>query len=97
MTEMNIPRTTGVMAFFAAGALMLLTSACSGQQQPESAAATAAGNQTTMSFDLNACQQLGPSLYQCPGSDKPICDTGYNKGDVECLKVDENGVLIQTL
>lgn len=97
MTKLSIQRTTGVMAFFAAGALMLLTSACSGQQQPENAAATAAGNQTAMSFDLNACQQLGPSLYQCPGSDKPICDPGYNKGDVECVKVDKNGVLIQTL
>jgi hypothetical protein len=48
-----------------------------------------------MNFDLNACQQLGPSLYQCPGSDNPICDPGYNKGDVDCIKVDKSGVLIR--
>lgn len=67
--------------------------ACSGQQAPSAAGTT--GNQVAMNFDLNACENLGPGLYRCPGSDKPICDPGYNKGDVECLKVDKNGVLIR--
>ncbi len=66
-----------------------------GQQAPAPPTESAAGNQVALSFDLNTCQQLGPGLYQCPGSDKPICDPGYNKGDVDCVKVDKNGVLIR--
>lgn len=76
-----------------AGLLLLGMVACSGQQAPSAAGTT--GNQVAMNFDLNACENLGPGLYRCPGSDKPICDPGYNKGDVECLKVDKNGVLIR--
>ncbi len=90
------------------GAALLLTLAstsfgqdASGQQpstQPAPPASTesAAGNQVALSFDLGTCQQLGPGLYQCPSSDKPICDPGYNKGDVDCIRIDANGVLIKT-
>lgn len=76
-----------------AGLMLLGMVACSGQQPPP--AAESAGNQVAMNFDLGTCQQLSPGLYQCPGSDKAICDPGYNKGDVECIKVDKNGVLIR--
>ncbi len=93
---MTTIRRSKLNLFVRCGAAVLLLgmAACSGQQPPS--AAEAAGNQVAMNFDLNTCQQLGPGLYQCPGSDKPICDPGYNKGDVECVKVDKNGVLIHT-
>ena len=78
----------------AVGSLMATMSACS--SQPESAQ-TAAANQIAMKFDLGQCQQLEPSLFKCPAVDKPLCDPGYNKNDVICVKVDKTGVLMQQL
>lgn len=85
----------GLAITLCAGLLVLAIAGCSGQQTPAASGESPAGNQVAMSFDLNACQQLGPSLYQCPGSDKPICDPGYNKGDIECVRVDKSGVLVR--
>ncbi len=88
-------------------ALALALSAPVGAQQPPadgngsaqqpSASGNGSAAETVMNFDLNSCQQVGPGLYQCPGSDKPICDPSYDRGDVDCLRVDQNGVLIRTL
>lgn len=92
---MKIRKTVALLAVSSVIAVFALAlSACS-QQAPPPPAQTAAANQTAMNFDLNKCQQMAPHLYKCPGSDKPICDPAYNKGNVECLKVDANGVLIQ--
>jgi hypothetical protein len=78
----------------AAGTLAVAMSACSAQ--PESAQ-TASANQVAMKFDLGQCQQTSPSLYKCPAVDKPLCDPGYNKADVICVKIDKTGVVLQQL
>jgi len=83
-----------VMALLAAGSLAVALSSCSGQQE---SAQTAANNVIAMKFDLGQCQQLSPSLYKCPALDKPLCDPGYNKADVICVKVDSTGVVLQQL
>ena len=94
MKRVKIGHLLEMLAGSGAIAVLALTIyACSGQQE---APQTQQDNQIAMSFDLSKCQALGPSLYQCPGSDKAICDPGYNKGDVECIKVDKTGVTIQT-
>lgn len=89
----TLRRSKLVLLGLGTGTLLLGMVGCSGQQPAPPAESK--GNQVAMNFDLNACQNVGPGLYQCPGSDKPICDPGYNKGDVDCLKVDKNGVLIR--
>ena len=89
----KVRRLVGALMWMGAvGSLMATMSACS--SQPESAQ-TAAANQVAMKFDLSQCQQLEPSLFKCPAVDKPICDPGYNKNQVVCVKVDKSGVLIQ--
>ena len=75
-----------------AAGLTVAMSACSSQSE---APQNAGGNQVAMKFDLSKCQQISPNLFQCPAVDKPICDPGYNKGDVICVKVDKDGVVIQ--
>ncbi len=84
----------GVAALLAVGSLAMTLGACSGQQDSGQAGAN---NQIAMTFDLGQCQQLSPSLYKCPALDKPLCDPGYNKNDVICVKVDKNGVVLQQL
>lgn len=83
---------TGSAVWCAVGLGALILVGCSSQPDTPT---EAAGNQVAMSFDLSKCESLGPSLYQCPGSDKAICTPEYNRGDVECVKADEHGVLIQ--
>jgi hypothetical protein len=80
------------MGLGAAAALAASMSACSSQPQP---GATAGGNQVALKFDLSQCQQISPNLFKCPAIDKPLCTAAYNKGDVICVKVDENGVVVQ--
>lgn len=100
--------STKILALLGAATLAIsLSTRVAAQQLPESngtaqqPAASSNGNgsesaaQTAMTFDLNACQNVGPGLFQCPASYKPICEPGYNRGDVTCLNVDENGVLIR--
>lgn len=96
MIGRNCSIKLGFVTGIGAAALALALSACAGGQQSSAASnGSASEGQVAMNFDLNACRQLGPNLYQCPGSDKPICDPGYNKGDVDCIRVDKNGVLIR--
>ena len=83
-----------MVGFVAAASLAAAMAACSGQQN---SGQTGANNAIAMKFDLGQCQQLSPSLYKCPALDKPICDPGYNKNDVICVKVDSTGVVIQQL
>ena len=79
-------------ALFGVAAMAATISACSSQSQPPQ---SNAGNQVAMRFDLSQCQQISPNLFKCPAVDKPICDPGYNKGDVICVKVDKDGVVLQ--
>ena len=95
MRAAGIGRLVGALMWLGAiGSLTASMSACS--SQPESAQ-TAAANQVAMKFDLGQCQQLSPSLFKCPALDKPLCDPGYNKNDVICVKVDQTGVVLQQL
>ncbi len=79
------------------GAVVLLAGAMSACSSQPDAAQTPANNQIAMKFDLGQCQQLSPSLFKCPALDKPICDPGYNKNDVICVRVNKNGEVIQQL
>ena len=91
----KVRRVVGALVWMGAVASFAVTmSACS--SQPESAQ-TAAANQVAMKFDLGQCQQISPSLFKCPALDKPLCDPGYNKSDVICVKVDQTGVVLQQL
>jgi len=95
MRGVGIAKLVGVaLRLGAAGCFAVAVNACS--TQPESAQ-TAAANQVAMKFDLGQCQQTSPSLYKCPAVDKPLCDPGYNKADVICVKIDKTGVVLQQL
>jgi hypothetical protein len=82
-----------LVAQCAAALVLLGIAGCSGQQTPSTT--QAAENKVAMNFDLGQCQEVGASLYQCPASAKAMCDQGANRGDIECVKVDDNGVLIR--
>lgn len=46
-------------------------------------------------FDLSKCEVLEPSLYRCPGVDRPLCDPDFSRDEVECVKITKHGVLLQ--
>jgi hypothetical protein len=74
-------------------AAMLAIAGCSPATPPPGA--TAAQMQQAARFNLAECEVLEPSLYRCPGSDKPICDPDFARNEVECVKVTKNGVILQ--
>ena len=75
-----------------AALLMMIVGGCStGSPPPENAQQKRALAQ----FDLAKCQTLEPSLYRCPGIDKPLCDPDFERNAVQCVKVTKNGVILQ--
>jgi len=97
-----VSRNSGVRAeqmakrmFSAIVVLALL--ALLGCSTSEPSAATQAGlAKVELHFDLNQCQDLGAGLYECPASDKPICNPDYN-GQVECVRIGPKGsVFVQS-
>jgi hypothetical protein len=85
-------RLAGVAAV-AGLAAMLAAAGCSPATPPPGA--TEAQMQEAARFDLSKCEILEPSLYRCPGTDKPICDPDFSRNEVECIKVTKNGVILQ--
>jgi hypothetical protein len=83
------------IAIAAAAAGLMMLAGCASQQSAAQGTAQAQANQVAMNFDLSKCETVEPSLYRCPGSDKPICTPGFARADIECLKADDTGVLIQ--
>ncbi len=76
-------------------AVAALAWGCSGTAQQ----ATARQEQVLSGFQLSTCKSLNPGLYQCPGSDKPVCDPDYTPATnpVNCVHVDRNGkIIVQT-
>lgn len=93
---MYAKKPIGVIARLSLAAMVVGVLAIAGcSAQPETPT-QAQANQIAMNFDLSKCEVLEPSLYRCPGSDKSICTPGFARADIECLKADNNGVLIQT-
>ena len=81
------------MALGLASALWMLSLAgCSSSTPtPESAALKHA----ELTFDINKCQQLGAAgLYQCPATDKPVCNPDYTGTDVQCVRINKNGTIL---
>jgi hypothetical protein len=74
-------------------AAMLAAAGCSPATPPPGA--TEAEAQQAARFNLGECEMLEPSLYRCPGTDKPICDPDFARNEVECVKVTKNGVVLQ--
>jgi hypothetical protein len=74
---------------------MAATAGCSGQQP---AAPSAAADKAVMNFDLGKCEPIETGLYKCPAIDKPICDPGFARNDVVCVKVNKSGsVLVESM
>lgn len=44
-----------------------------------------------MSFDLNKCQEIQPSLFKCPELDKPLCNPDFSPMDASCLHIGKHG------
>jgi hypothetical protein len=74
-------------------AVMLAVAGCSPATPPPGA--TEAQVQQAARFNLAQCEVLEPSLYRCPGTDKPLCDPDFARNEVECVKVTKNGVVLQ--
>jgi hypothetical protein len=90
----TIRRTLTAAAAAGGIAAMLAIAACS-PATPPPGATEAQAQRMAANFDLSKCEILEPSLYRCPGSDKPICDPDFARNEVECVKVTRNGVLLQ--
>jgi hypothetical protein len=56
---------------------------------------TPAQKYASANFDLSKCEVLEPSLYRCPGVDRPLCDPDFSRDEVECVKITKSGVLLQ--
>ena len=65
---------------------------CSTSPPPQ---ATPNQKQAAAEFDLAKCETLEPSLYRCPGIDKPLCDPDFDRVSVQCVKITKTGVLLQ--
>jgi hypothetical protein len=74
-------------------AAMLAAAGCSPATPPPGA--TEAQMQQAARFDLSKCEILEPSLFRCPGTDKPVCDPDFSRNEVECIKVTHNGVILE--
>jgi hypothetical protein len=70
----------------------ILVVGCSTAPLPQ---ATLQQNQAMAQFDLGKCEVLEPSLYRCPGFDRPLCDPDFDRVSVQCVKITRNGVLLQ--
>ncbi|HUY37587.1 MAG TPA: hypothetical protein VMV13_02090 [Candidatus Binataceae bacterium] len=82
--------TTGKIGL--AALAMLAVTGCS-SVTPSSE--TPAQKFASANFDLSKCEVLEPSLYRCPGVDRPLCDPDFQRDEVECLKITKHGVLLQ--
>jgi len=87
---MNRMLTTGKIGL--AALAMLAVTGCS-SVTPSSE--TPAQKFASANFDLSKCEVLEPSLYRCPGVDRPLCDPDFQRDEVECLKITKHGVLLQ--
>ncbi len=70
-----------------------LVAGCATTRSSETAGEKRAG----ANFDLGKCEQLEPSLYRCPGTDRALCDPDFARNDVQCVKITKTGVLLQDL
>lgn len=81
------------IAMIAASLGFAMLAGCSSSTPPE----TSAEKKAVANFDLGKCEALEPSLYRCPGSDKPLCDPDFARNEVQCVKVTKDGVILQQL
>jgi hypothetical protein len=87
-------RVTAAIGLLSALWMLSLAGCAASTPAPEAASLKS----TELSFSLNKCDMLGPGLYKCPATDKPICSPDYTGTPVECLHTDKNGnITIQQL
>jgi len=79
-------------SYLAVLSISLLVTACS-TAMPEQE--TPQQKQALTNFDLAKCENLEPSLYRCPGTDRPLCDPDFARNEVQCVKITKSGVLLQ--
>lgn len=81
-----------LVGFLSAFAAILIGIAGCSSSQPNPT--TNSQKRALANFDLSKCETIQPSLYRCPGSDKPLCDPDFARNDVECVKVTKSGHVI---
>ncbi len=78
-----------------AGLAALAMLAVAGCSSVTPSSETPAQKYAAANFDLSKCEVLEPSLYRCPGVDRPLCDPDFSRDEVECVKITKHGVLLQ--